>query len=1405
MRKLQSLILVLMCLLAQQMFAEPITNPATGKAYLIAHSSGYLLSLDGTAFKMMSPGASTMQKFEFVPVIGEEGVYNIKEVSSGQYIMSDGYYTPILGGDTADDLAKFKLLPAYDDYVKLQNVGMFAKNSQKSCLGTDDNNENSGVYADKSGTDGKHYWTLSEAPEGAITIALENAIKTAEELLDKAPVGDGIGQYPQIAFDALKAAITTAKGFLDSDDQSAVNAAVGTLNEAVSVFNASQKIIDVDPTKKYYFVHFPTNLLLNVENSEATIKSPSASDAQKFTLVEATGEKNIYNIRLADGSYITRNGWRVQTGSNPDVDGAKFIIELANSAKKLLRFKEYKTGNGYLGTDELTEGSGVYANKGDVEKSWWTLMEVRDGELITSTLEKAISEAEKLLADAVVGNLSGNYPQEVVDILQAAIAAAHEALNATEQTEINAAAKELNEAIGQFKNGQIVIKTDPEKQYYLIHYSSNLLLGVSGAGLSVQTPVASDAQKFRLIEVEGEKNVYNLQLSDGRYVTRNGWRIQIGNDPTSSEAKFTAELVSVQEGTVRFREYTGVNFLGTDNMTDGSEVYGNKGNVGNSWWIVKEAVEGELITFGLENIISKAEKIVAGAVVGEAIGNYPQKAVDALNVAIAAAKDVVKSATDQSEITAAIDALNGAVGKFLSSEIFVTDGGKVRVQGRKRNGFFNVAETAVTQVSNMTSGNVGEHFELVRNEDGSYLIKNGDLYMNTDFRMGSSNISWNVKYETSVDGVKYYNIFPAVDASTCIGDNRGEGWNLQTFAAGNDALQFHFVVVDLPHDPNRFALEAAIAKARNTLANIDRGSEIGQWSDKKCEDFETVIVKAETLTGATQEEVNAMTSELQKAENNFLANPNSVIKDELEALLVTAREKAAAAVVGIEVGQFFQTAIETFEAKITEYQNKANKVSEQSECDVLTEEFRTIVEAFAGHTGEQTVKAVLDDAIQSAEALYESLKDNVGTDKGQRPQEVVDAFKTAIEAVKAITEPVIGDLNTLQEARRAFINGALTVDRKALHTAIATADVDEFKELAAGTFDGQYPQEKIDAFNAALTAAKEADTDLSKTQAEVDACTKALNDALKALKDAKIVIVFTNLDAALVIAEPALASVTIIGEGEGQCPQSVIDALKTVIDGVKAIDRKAISQADVDTRTGELNAAVATFKTALVASTGLQALIDKAQAQLDASVEGFKPGNYPVTARSQYRKAIEAARAAIDVVEVSQADLLAAVEALKAAIAKFESAVIAPNDLTELNAAIAETDAFIAAHGDGFTALNVALAKAKAVVENPDNYAKSDVTKILQDLQKALKAAQTSVGIRDTRLTSLTMYDVDGTLFIEGLDGKCRISVYATGGKMVSSVETVENIYSVSALNAGTYVVTIQGDNITGSRVVVIK
>ncbi len=76
-----------------------------------------------------------------------------------------------------------------------------------------------------------------------------------------------------------------------------------------------------------------------------------------------------------------------------------------------------------------------------------------------------------------------------------------------------------------------------------------------------------------------------------------------------------------------------------------------------------------------------------------------------------------------------------------------------------------------------------------------------------------------------------------------------------------------------------------MANARYTLENIDRGNEIGQWSDAKCEAFAAVINAADALRGATQEEVDAKTSELNQARTDFINNPNAVIKDELEAAI----------------------------------------------------------------------------------------------------------------------------------------------------------------------------------------------------------------------------------------------------------------------------------------------------------------------------------------------------------------------------------------------------------------------------------------------------------------------------------------------------------------------------------------
>lgn len=1199
MRKLQSLFLVLMCLLVQHLYAEPITKPEAGKKYMIQHSSKMFLTIDGGQLKIMLPGTGDVQQFEFVPVEGSDELYNIK-LPSGEYLGSDKSYSAVLLTDPADPFAQFSFPVSYDtNFINLKNEGRGA------CFGSDNNNEGGGVYTDKTGLDGKHLWNIVEVTGGVILTALQDAITNAEGVLAAASVGTEIGDYPQQAVDALQAAIDNAKDALSATEQEIVNEAVITLNNAVSVFASMQIVVSIDPGKQYYFIHYASDLVLGInDNNASVIQNPAGSDNQKFKLVSVAGAANVYNIQLADGTrYITRSGgWDTTVGTDPEADVAKFEFQLADLTKGLIRLKKYNEG-GYFGTDTNTDGSLVYTNKGNIDRSWWTLKEVVEGELITTAFDKAILLAEKLVAEAVEGTEPGNYPKEAIDALNAAIQTAKDSReNLKTQEDVNTATVLINAAITTFREAQI----DP-------------------------------------FFVPAENTAYRIAVRkySNKYVTN-----------TNGDAKTTAEYTT--------------------------------GDINQHWTFVK-----------------------------------------------------------------------------------------------------------------------------VENAEHTFILKNGEKALTYDGTMAdfdlASSPKWIIAYAGTFNNIDHYGIIEFDDPTKCVTFSAGNTWAIQDFDATNNAHQARFTRVDMPNDPNLTVLENAVATARYTLKNIDRGNEIGQWNDKKCDAFEAIIMKAETMKGATQEGIDAMVVELQQAQTDFLAHPNAVIKDELEALLVTAREKAEAAVVGIEPGQFFQTVIETFEAQIAEYEKKGNEVSEQEECDALTAEFKTIVETFAGHTAQQTVKVVLDDAIQSAEALYEALKENVGTDKGQRPQEIIDAFKEAIDKAKAITDPVIEDLNALQEARRSFLNGTISVDRKALRTAIATAEGESYKNLVAGTFDGQYPQEKIDAFNAALNAAKEAETDLSKTQEDINICAKNLNDAIKALNASKVVIVFTGLDEALAIAEPSLASATIIGDGEGQCPQSVVDAFQAVIDEVKAVDRKAIAQVDVDALTVKLNEAIATFRTELVASTGLQALIDKAKAQLDASVEGFKPGNYPVTARSQFRKSIEEAQAVVDAKEVSQTDLLASVEALKAAIAKFESALIPANDLTDLNAAIAEADAFIVKHGEGFTALNIALAKAKAVVESPDDYAKSDVKKILEDLKKALKAAQSSVGIQDTRLTSLAIYDVDGTLFIEGLEGKCRIIVYSANGMQMSSVETSESVYSVPAMQAGTYIVTVQGEQMTGSRVVIIR
>lgn len=144
------------------MLAESITNPEAGKYYRIRHASGLYLSDAHFNSQIREKAEDNSQIVEFIPVEGQENVYNIRRMSSGMFCGSNNKWdsTPI---SRNIPLSQYRVAVADADpeYVVFQNVGM---NAPKNCMGTDNTTDGSTVYTDKTGTDtAKHLWVIEEA------------------------------------------------------------------------------------------------------------------------------------------------------------------------------------------------------------------------------------------------------------------------------------------------------------------------------------------------------------------------------------------------------------------------------------------------------------------------------------------------------------------------------------------------------------------------------------------------------------------------------------------------------------------------------------------------------------------------------------------------------------------------------------------------------------------------------------------------------------------------------------------------------------------------------------------------------------------------------------------------------------------------------------------------------------------------------------------------------------------------------------------------------------------------------------------------------------------------------------------------------------------------------------------
>lgn len=1014
--------------------------------------------------------------------------------------------------------------------------------------------------------------------------------------------------------------------------------------------------------------------------------------------------------------------------------------------------------------------------------------------------------------NAEIGERTGAYPASAVAALKSAIDDAVAKWAEADASVYDEAITALSNAASAFSSARYAFVPEEGKEYIFINTYNNFALGINASGAAALAIVTGDEnQKFELIGVNGSHTTFNFKIADGTgYLASSGsWNSTTLADPDADAAKLTLGVVDIDKRiyTINRLNYGGA--WASDSNNEGSLVYTNKAqNLANAQWQIVQINSGEVIMVGLESAIALAEQYLAGAEAGEKPGCYPQSAIDALAAALGSAK--AADPKTQQEANDAAAALNAAIKAFIAEKIdpfFVPEADTAyRISVRKYESNYATAADAKIGTSSFEAGKTLQHwtFQPVADAKYTYILKNGGKVLNYDGSMSETSDEeapkWTVVYTQTVENLPYFAIVEYENPAKVMTFGSGKNFVIQDLSVTNNAHQTRIMRVDMPNDPNVDGLEKAVANARASLAGVERGTEVGQYSPSACDALAAVIDEIDARRGLTQSEVNEAVIELNMAVSDFLLNPATINKEELLAAIKEGKEKAAAAVIGINVGEYYPSEITAFEEKLASFETKSKSVADQDECDALTQEVKDAVAAFAGNTEVQPVADVLSDAIAWCETLYNAEKDNVGDDMGQRTQATVDAFAAAIAAAKALTTPTESDLKALLDARTAFINTIVVTNRKALRAAIAEAEGDEFVNLTAGEFDGNYPQDAIDAFAAALANAKAADADKTKSQDELDAAAKSLNDAMANLRKSKVVINFADLDSAITSAESALAKVTQIGSEDGKCPQNVYDALNREITMAKAVTRASVTQTSVDEMATSLFNATAKFNEELVKSTGISDAIMSAQGMLDGATQGFKPGNYPVSAMDGLREAIRTA------LEVSldnastQAQLLDARKALEDAVETFKSLVVPAHDLTSIKEAIADAEAFIAQYGNGDYVLALALEDAKAVVANPNDYTKSEVDKADTALRKALQYAKDVAGVEDMTTGNVMIGAAAGRIMVKGVKEGDKIAVYTLAGALVESAEATSATYAYDAA-AGEYVV-IAGKE---SRVVIVK
>ncbi|MFC3799061.1 S-layer homology domain-containing protein [Cohnella sp. GCM10012308] len=375
--------------------------------------------------------------------------------------------------------------------------------------------------------------------------------------------------------------------------------------------------------------------------------------------------------------------------------------------------------------------------------------------------------------------------------------------------------------------------------------------------------------------------------------------------------------------------------------------------------------------------IADASGFADAAVAGEAEGQYPQSAIDALKEAVEAAGAVnADAAATQTQIDNAAAALRGALLTFKGAVVHISTA---------------LLGAAIADASELA------HTAAAGDAEGQYPQSAIDALKDAIEAAGAA--------KADVQATQ-----PQIDGA------------LMTLRTATNVFKNAVVHVGTA------LLDAAIADASGYIDAAVAGEAEGQYPQGAIDALNDAIEAAGVVMadiGATQSEIDSAAFTLREAIDAFNDTVVHIDLTQLDAAIADASDLADAAVVGDAEGQYPQCVIDALNDAIEAASALRNDVAAtQAGIDNAESTLQDAIDAFNDAVVHIDLTQ-LDAAIAEASNLADTAV--VGTLEGQYPQSAIDALNDAIEAAEeakakvGVTQSEIDSATgALQDAITAF-------------------------------------------------------------------------------------------------------------------------------------------------------------------------------------------------------------------------------------------------------------------------------------------------------------------------------------------------------------------------------------------------